>query len=627
MSAEPVANVWGVAPAPASKSDWADSVDQDEAANGGQLPELPSLGSAPMGGESAFPSLGEAAKPAAKKKGRNRGQTLALSEFQAGPAAAAPSRPVFRSSSAAASRDRSADIKLQLPKGPRERDENEESSDALGGGFKDYSGAKARGPRRRDDEEDDGPRRMEDLGPSKADESDDWGADRKPGGAFGGGGGFADRDRPARTSGFGGDSAAADSAASWGSSRPSAASTAPPRRAGGSFGGFDRDDGSTAPTGFVPSDKPPRRAGGGFDAAAGGSGGADEESRWGSKFTPGEPRRAPSSSGADDGSSWASRRAPSPAEDAPAAAAAPTSRPRLNLKPRSAPAPGPTSQDEESSQQGGSSVKSGDDSEADAPAPAPAAPSAPRSNPFGQAKPRDEKLVAPAKAEETGNAEAVAAPAPAAAPAARSNPFGAARPREEVLRQQGRHASDEAAPRPETPEEAELREKIEGLKLRVKEGEGEAEIQVPALSSSGSAQPNGFPQPTTPPTEAVSGGEAVDMAKKTIEQASGGNAESTSDSTPESSSAHPAPTSNEGPSEGSAAAVVAGGSPPKPANAWAKKPSLQLQTTVQQHLQDCEGKLKQLSIRLDTEARQASQPASAAADPTAASAKPAPSRW
>ena len=145
MATDSVINVWGVAAAPASNSDWADSVDQDEAANGGQLPELPSLGSAPLGGDSAFPSLGEATKPAPKKKGRNRGQTLALSEFQAGPAAAAPSRAVFRSSSAAASRDRSTDIKAQLPKGPRERDENEDSSDALGGGFKDYSGAKARG--------------------------------------------------------------------------------------------------------------------------------------------------------------------------------------------------------------------------------------------------------------------------------------------------------------------------------------------------------------------------------------------------------------------------------------------------------------------------------------------------
>ena len=146
MATEPTPNVWGVAPAPASKSDWADSVDQDEAANGGQLPELPT---APLGGDSAFPSLGEAAKPATKKKGRVRGQTLALSEFQAGPAKAAPSRPVFRSSSAAASKDRSTDIKASLPKGPRERDENEPGSDALGGGFKDYSGAKARGNTRR----------------------------------------------------------------------------------------------------------------------------------------------------------------------------------------------------------------------------------------------------------------------------------------------------------------------------------------------------------------------------------------------------------------------------------------------------------------------------------------------
>ncbi len=133
-------NVWGVAPTQ-GKSDWADSVDQDELANGGELPELPTL-AAPLGGDSAFPSLGDAAKPALKKKGRSRGTTLALSEFQAG--SSAPARPAFRSASAAATREKATDIKLQLPKGPRERDENEEK-DSLGGGFKDYSGAKARG--------------------------------------------------------------------------------------------------------------------------------------------------------------------------------------------------------------------------------------------------------------------------------------------------------------------------------------------------------------------------------------------------------------------------------------------------------------------------------------------------
>ena len=139
------ANVWGVPPA-AGRADWADSVDQDEAANGGQLPELPTA-APPLGGESAYPSLGEAAKPAGKKKGRARGTTLALSEFQAGSAAPARSTRnagAFRSSSAAASRDKSEDIKSLLPKGPRERDENEEK-DKLGGGFADYSGQRARG--------------------------------------------------------------------------------------------------------------------------------------------------------------------------------------------------------------------------------------------------------------------------------------------------------------------------------------------------------------------------------------------------------------------------------------------------------------------------------------------------
>ena len=180
--------------------------------------------------------------------------------------------------------------------------------------------------------------------------------------------------------------------------------------------------------------------------------------------------------------------------------------------------------------------------------------------------------------------------------------------------------------RPESPEEAELREKIEGLKLRVKEGEGEGEIQVPALSTS-SSQPNGFAHSSTPPTEAVSGQEAVDTAKKTVEQASDASAASTSDCKLEGSGDQAASTSKDAPAaESSAAAVVAGASPPKPANAWAKKPALQLQTTVGQYLQDCETKLKQLSTRLDTEARQASRPAAEAPAPAAAS-KPASSRW
>lgn len=179
--------------------------------------------------------------------------------------------------------------------------------------------------------------------------------------------------------------------------------------------------------------------------------------------------------------------------------------------------------------------------------------------------------------------------------------------------------------RTETPEEAELREKIEGLKLRVKEGEGEAEIQVPALSTS-SSQPNGIAHSSTPPAEAVSGQEAVDMAKKTVEQASDASAASPSDSTLGGNAAQAASTSNDAPAEASAAAVVAGASLSKPANAWAKKPALQLQTTVGQYLQDCETKLKQLSTRLDAEARQASRPAAEAPAPAAAS-KPASSRW
>ncbi len=162
--------------------------------------------------------------------------------------------------------------------------------------------------------------------------------------------------------------------------------------------------------------------------------------------------------------------------------------------------------------------------------------------------------------------------------------------------------------RTESPEEVELREKIEGLKLRVQEGEAETVIEVPALSgSTSSPQPNGHAS-SAAPAEGVSGQEAVDLAKQTVEQAS------------------------EGSSDQPIAASKADGDEPKPVtaaaskavSAWAKKPSLQLQTTVQEYLQDCQGKLKQLSARLDAEARPA------AAAPSTASAAPtskAPSRW
>ena len=175
--------------------------------------------------------------------------------------------------------------------------------------------------------------------------------------------------------------------------------------------------------------------------------------------------------------------------------------------------------------------------------------------------------------------------------------------------------------RPESPEEAELRQKIEGLKLRVEEGEGEAEIQVPALSSS-AAQPNGSSE--TPQT--VSGKEATDMAKEAVEQAASAGPPKGSDegaaSQADASSSEP----TNGSAEAAAPTAAASAATSKPVSAWSKKPSLLLQTTVQQHLADCEGKLKQLSTRLDAEARQASQQPSSTAAP-APTSRPPPSRW
>lgn len=243
------------------------------------------------------------------------------------------------------------------------------------------------------------PRESELMGPSRAEEVDDWATTRKfvagessgggaggRGGGFGGGGGARDfGDRPPRPEG------SSDAVEDWGKERKFEASAARPGASGGggSFG-----------------DRPERR---GYEPRPVSK--ADDEDEWGKTrtFTATAPpaereqRRgfnfsdAPSARPADGEDRWARRAAAAAAEDGPTpngssggGSSAPADRPRLQLAARTKPIENPLP---------------------------PIAPSAIPVN--------------------GGSSEAAAPAKPVEAPKPRSNPFGAARPREEVLKEKG----------------------------------------------------------------------------------------------------------------------------------------------------------------------------------------------
>lgn len=227
----------------------------------------------------------------------------------------------------------------------------------------------------------------EDMGPSRADTIDDWGSTRTftpSGGAGGGGGsrygggaggggggGFGDRaDRPPREPYR---ATAADDTEDWGRDRKFEPSAGGPPRGG--------------------AGRPPFGAGGGFpdrDSGAGPRGGGGEEG-WGRgrDYKPaddGRPARGFSGSredsAADKEDRWSRRAAPSsvasPSGADGASAAAGGERPRLKLAPRTAPIEQPST-----------SAPAAADAGQPAAQPQPKKPS---SNPFGAARPREEVL-------------------------------------------------------------------------------------------------------------------------------------------------------------------------------------------------------------------------------------------
>lgn len=251
---------------------------------------------------------------------------------------------------------------MNLPKGPRERDPEEDAANGLGGAFKDYGGFRGGGDRRDDDRR--GGRRGfdDDEGgdagmPSRADTEDDWGKARKfvpsTGGPVSRGG---DRD-DFRERG----PSAADEEGTW--SKKFVPSGDRPREGGlGGRGG-----------GFSDRYEDDRRGGGGFSD---GPSKADEVDNWGreKKFVPSSGARTGGFGGggggfSDSGDRWGRREELPPVSSA----SRPSERPRLALQKRSAPVEGPAAEVAENGE-------------------AKPAPPKPKSNPFGAARPREEIL-------------------------------------------------------------------------------------------------------------------------------------------------------------------------------------------------------------------------------------------
>ena len=116
-------SAWG----PPSSGAWANQVDEEEEENGGELDPVPAPSPAAfpaLGGETAFPALGESINIRDSKKDRKQKkvkQTMPLQAF----VAAGRKEPEV----------------VNLPTGPRQRTaEEEERRGGLGGGFRNYGG-------------------------------------------------------------------------------------------------------------------------------------------------------------------------------------------------------------------------------------------------------------------------------------------------------------------------------------------------------------------------------------------------------------------------------------------------------------------------------------------------------
>ncbi|XP_076894943.1 eukaryotic translation initiation factor 4B3-like [Bidens hawaiensis] len=198
---------------------------------------------------SDFPDLMTAAATKTKKK---KGQTLSLGEFVSG-----SSNNNYSAVKPVIQQGLTAEDMMMLPTGPRQRTAEELERTRLGGGFRSYgdrneSSNSRWGSGRVNGGDDEGRRSSrEPLGPSRADEIDDWGAAKKSSI----GGGFERLERGSGGVFFEGSHSRADDSDSWASNKSFRPSE------GRKFGGFERE----------------RRMG--FES----SGDADSSDNWGKK--------------------------------------------------------------------------------------------------------------------------------------------------------------------------------------------------------------------------------------------------------------------------------------------------------------------------------------------------------
>ncbi|KAL3814050.1 hypothetical protein ACJIZ3_015318 [Penstemon smallii] len=272
-----------------------------------------------------FPSLATAAATKTKKK---KPQTISLQEFTTYGAAKA-------AKAAAQPKGLTPEEMLVLPTGPRERSADELDRNKLGGGFRSYGGGmRDEQPRRQGGFNRDSDR---EFTPSRADETDNWGAGKKSVSS-----GFERRERGERGGFFSDSQSRADEVDNWGSNKSFVPSE--PRRyeRRGSFGLESSNGGADSGNwGKRKEDEGGRKIGGAFDSLT-------------------ERRGGFESDGADS-ENWGKKR-----EEGSVGSGG--SRPRLNLKPRTLPIL------EEEKSETASQVK-------------------PKgSNPFGEARPREEVL-------------------------------------------------------------------------------------------------------------------------------------------------------------------------------------------------------------------------------------------
>ena len=321
-----VSSVW------AKPGAWALEAEEQDAEL--QQQHQSSLASNQTAPSSDFPSLAAAATTKTKKK---KGQTLSLAEFSTYKAATAPPQT---------ERLTQAEL-VSLPTGPRERsaEELERSKGFRSYGPREDSTSRWGSSRASEDGERRGGggfgRDRESMGPSRADETDDWAAGKK---AFGGRGpsdGFERRDR-GPGGGFFDSQSKADEVDSWVSSKPR----------------------------FVPSSN-----------NGGGGGGGDRFEKRGS-FESLSRTRDSQFGGGSESDTWGRRREESGAPPAPGGGGGGSSRPRLVLQPRTLPVAAPVVVDVKPESPVAVAVER------------PVIVERPKgANPFGNARPREEVLA------------------------------------------------------------------------------------------------------------------------------------------------------------------------------------------------------------------------------------------